>query len=389
MKYDHTIVHDGKECNAVEIIKALDLNHSVYYKQRKEGISAQDAFLYCLNLKQKPNMDIKNDKVIYNEKEYRTLELIKKLDMSYSTYYLQRKNGMTAQEAFLHCLNLKQIVTIQQFAKETKLSANTIRRGFHNGLSLEEIKEIQQEKKENQFQTLEYLRKIGLPLEYNSLTDFCIREQLNLVRIYKGIQKGMNLYEAVQNSLIIKDGYIKRASKYFGVQLKSIAQKYKLDPNQINFWLRKGYSYQETIEKEVFARTFSAFGNDVRKFQYLWKIYQNEFLKGIDIQDKVTDRELESFVVSYNRMEHITRDLTYYEFLEGVGISYYKLLSLDERVQDVLLTDSNVSFTLSELYYILDFEYGLMSEFTYIEKYHVWIYSGNREVLKKLKKPSD
>lgn len=333
MKYDHTIVHDGKECNAVEIIRKLNLNQTVYYNQRKKGMSAQDAFLYCLHLKNK--------------------------------------------------------IPIAQFAKEKEISQKAIGRGFQKGLSLEEIEEALRKKKEKEFESLEYLRKIGLPLEYNSLTDFCNREQLNRIKIYKRIQKGMNLYNAVKNSLIIKDGYIKRASKYFGVQLKSIAQKYKLDPNQINFWLRKGYSYQETIEKEVFARTFSAFGNDVRKFQYLWKIYQNEFLKGIDIQDKVTDRELESFVVSYNRMEHITRDLTYYEFLEGVGISYYKLLSLDERVQDVLLTDSNVSFTLSELYYILDFEYGLMSEFTYIEKYHVWIYSGNREVLKKLKKPSD
>lgn len=336
MKYNHTIIHDGKKCNAVEIIRKLNLNQTVYYNQRKKGISAQ--------------------------------------------------------EAFLHCWNLKQVVTIKQIAKETQISSTAIRRGFHKGLSLKEIQDAHQEKKEKkekEFQTLEYLRKIGLPLEYNSLTDFCNQEQLNMIRVYKEIQKGMNLYEAVEQSLILKEGYVGRSTKYFGVQLKSIAQKYKLDHNQINFWLRKGYSFQEAIEKEVFARTFATFGNDVRKFQYLWKVYQNEFLKGIDIQDKVTDRELESFVVSYNRMEHIKRDLKYYEFLEGVGISAYQLLSLDERVQDVLLTDPNATFTLSELYYILDFEHGLMSEFTYIEKHNVWVYSGNKEVLKKLKKPSD
>ena len=112
------------------------------------------------------------------------------------------------------------------------------------------------------------------------------------------------------------------------------------------------------------------------------------FLKGEDIQNKITEEELESFVVSYNRMEHIKRDLVYYEFLESVGISKYQLLSLDGRVQNVLLTDPNVSFTLSELYYILDFDNGLMSEFTYVGAHHLWVYSGNREVLKKLKKPS-
>lgn len=61
-----------------------------------------------------------------------------------------------------------------------------------------------------------------------------------------------------------------------------------MDANQVNFWLRKGYSYEEAIEREVFARTFSAFKNDVRRFQYLWKIYKNEFLNGIDIENKIT-----------------------------------------------------------------------------------------------------
>lgn len=332
MKYNHTIIHEGKECNAVEIIRKLNLNQTVYYNQRKKGISAQ--------------------------------------------------------EAFLHCWNLKQVVTIKQIAKETQISSTAIRRGFQKGLSLEEIEETQQEKKTKEFQMLEYLRKIGLPLEYNSLTDFCNREQLNWVKIYKRIQKGMNLYDAVKSSLTITTTK-SNTNVYFDIQLKSIAQKYKLDPNKINFWLRKGFNSQETIKREVFARTFSTLKKSGNRIAYLWKVYQNEFLKGIDIQDKVTDRELESFVISYNRMEHIKRDLRYYEFLEGVGISAYQLLSLDERVQDVLLTDPNVSFALSELYYILDFEHGLMSEFTYIEKYHVWVYSGNREVLKKLKKPSD
>lgn len=335
-------------------------------------------------------MDMKYDKVIYDETEFKALEIIKKLELCKTTYYNHRVKGMSAQDAFLHCLNLKnksQRSIIKKIAEETKISPKTISKGFRNNMSQEEIVKVQQQKKEKEFQTQEYLRKIGLPLKYNSLTDFCIQEQLNIGKVYSEIQKGMNLYDAVRNSLVIKV----RSSEtiYCGVLLSSIAKKYRLDSQRLSFWLRKGYDHLEAIEKEVFARTFSKFENDVRKFQYLWKIYQNEFLKGINMQDKVTDRELESFVVSYNRMEHIKRDLRYYKFLEGVGISAYQLLSLDERVQDVLLTDSNVSFTLSELYYILDFEQGLMSEFTYIEKYHVWVYSGNREVLKKLKKPSD
>ena len=43
-------------------------------------------------------------------------------------------------------------------------------------------------------------------------------------------------------------------------------------------------------------------------------------------------------------------------------------------------------FTLSELYYILDFENGLMKEFLYIKEYGMWVYKGNKDVLKKIKK---
>lgn len=331
MKYDHTIIHEGKECNAVEVIKEQDLNQSVYYTRRKEGMSAQEAFLYCWNLKHH--------------------------------------------------------VTIEQFTKESKISKKAIYRGINKKMSLEEIKGNLKRKREKEFQTLEYLRKIGLPLEYNSLTDFCNREQLNLGVVHYGIQEGMNLYEAVQQSFAIN--FRGNTNMYLNIQLKAIAQKYKLDSNRLNFWLRKGFSYQEAIEKDVFARIFSVFNYSGVKYANLWKIYKNAFLEGVNIQDKVMDRELESFVVSYNRMEHIKRDLRYYAFLEGVGIAAYQLLSLDERVQNVLLTDPNISYTLSELYYILDFEHGLMSDFTYVLPYQVWVYNGNREVLKKLKKPSN
>ncbi len=328
MKYDNTIIYNGKECNALEVIRKLGLNHTIYYKKRKEGLSAQEAFLYCWNYKHH--------------------------------------------------------VTIKNIAEKANVSAKVMSRGLRNGLSKEE----QQEKREKRIQTLKYLREIGLPKEYNSLTDFCNREQLNMSVIYKQIQNGLNLYEAVQNSFFIKEVNVRKSAKLFGVQLKSIAQKYKLDPNQINFWIRNGFDYQDAIEREVFTRIFGFNTNGWRTIN-LWKIYQNEFLKDVDIQDKVTDEELENFVIIYNRMKHIKKDFVYYEFLESVGISVYQLLSLDERVQDVLLIDANVSFTLSELYYILDFEHGFMSEFTYIETHHMWIYSGNREVLKKIKKPSD
>lgn len=88
-------------------------------------------------------------------------------------------------------------------------------------------------------------------------------------------------------------------------------------------------------------------------------------------------------------MNHIKRDFIYYAFLENIDISAYKALSLDSRVQSALLANSSIVFSLSELYYIFDFEEGLMKEFTYVVTHQVWIFSGNKEVLKRLKKPSN
>lgn len=185
--------------------------------------------------------------------------------------------------------------------------------------------------------------------------------------------------------------YTKKKIKYIynGVSLRALAQKYTLDVNRLNFWLRKGYSYLEAIEKEVFARTFTSFENIMKRFTYLWEIYKNEFLKSLDIQTKVTDKELQAFISIYSRMEHIKRDLFYYAFLETIDVTRYRFFDLDFCVQQVLLNNEKLPFTLSELYYILDFENGLMKDFTFLEEQQVWVYNGNREVLKKLKKPSN
>lgn len=43
-----------------------------------------------------------------------------------------------------------------------------------------------------------------------------------MIRVYKGIQMGMNLYEAVQKSRIIN--VKKNANIYYGIQLKSIVK---------------------------------------------------------------------------------------------------------------------------------------------------------------------
>lgn len=339
-------------------------------------------------------MECKNDLVNYEGKEYRALKIIKKLNLSRGLYYNKREIGMYPQEAFLYCLSSKkkreQIGTLNptKISQENNIAADAIYRGLYNDKPIDKIILEQKAKQIKRNENLEYLYKIGLPSEYSSLTKFCVDERINenLIRYY--IQNGMNLYDAVANSLtVISIG--NKACKYCfcGLQLSAIALKYGCEINQLRYLLRKGFNYIEAIEREVFARTFSEkLGG---RFNYLWNIYQNEFLKGLDVQDKVTKSEFANFVIAYSKMEHIKRYLNYYHFLEFIDIEKFKLLSLDERVKNVLLTSNDITFSLSELYYILDFENGLMKDFEFIKKYGMWVYLGNSEVLKKLKKPSD
>ncbi len=86
-------------------------------------------------------------------------------------------------------------------------------------------------------------------------------------------------------------------------------------------------------------------------------------------------------------MEHIKRDLLYYAFLETIDVAKYRFFDLDYRVQQVILNNEKLPFSLNELYYILDFEQGLMKDFTFLEEQQVWVYTGNREILKKLRLP--
>ncbi len=94
------------------------------------------------------------------------------------------------------------------------------------------------------------------------------------------------------------------------------------------------------------------------------------------------------FINSYAKFSRIQKDIVYYQFLNQFRIDEFKSLSVDERVKKVLTTKDSISLSLNEIYYILDFENGLLKEYTYLEENNLWVYNGNREVLKQLKKSS-
>lgn len=333
------------------------------------------------------------DVVVYNGVEVNAYKQLKAFGYSLSFYYRRRNLGMSPQEAFDACISFheqKRNICIKEEAKKNNVSSRVLLKELRNNKPLQTIVEEQREKKAIQVENLAYLRKIGLPQEYSSLVQFCKEEKLKMVAVFHNIQHGMNLYDAVLSSLEIRENYISINNVYIfcGIQLVSLASKYSLDYNQMIRWLKKGYDYIHAIEREVFARCISK--NIGGRINYLWNIYQEQFSvnKTVDLS-LISTEELQIFVKCYSWMQSIKRDLIYYQFLEKINILFYSIMTLDKRVQTLLLNSEDISFSLCELYYILDFEEGLMQDFVYLQEAKFWVYRGNREVLRKLKKPNN
>ncbi len=335
-------------------------------------------------------MTCSKDEIVYQNTVYRVYDLLKKMELSIDAYRAKRNAGFSIEEAFYHCINVKRKQNcrrdkkILELAKATGFSKKVFYEGFYKEKPVQQIIKEQERKKEKSTETLEYLYRIGLPKEYSSLRDFCRCNSLNVKNVQQNISNDMTLYDAVLNSYG-KDIHVFKYI-FLNIQLKSLAQKYSLDYDQITSWIRNGKDYREAIARDVFARSFSK--NLGGRLNYLWNIYNNTFLSGKKVEEMLSEEELESFVTCYSKMRHMQRDFSYYSFLNKINISSYLPLSIDDRVKKGLQVMKKEAFSLTELYYILDFENGLMADFTYLSDLNIWVYSGNREVLAKIKKSS-
>ncbi len=337
-------------------------------------------------------MVYKEDKIIYNGQLYRVYDLLAKKGFSFDAYRKKRKQGLSIEESFQHCIKVKRKQVcrkdknVLEIAKTSGFSKKVFYEGFYKNKSVEQIIQEQEQKRNQNEEYLNYLYSIGLPKEYSSLKEFCNQNCLNAGLVHKNIQNGMNLYDAVLYSFEKKQMQITKYV-YLGIQLKSLAQKYQLDYIQICFWLRNGKNYQEAIEREVFTRAF--YKNMGGRSNYLWNYYQTEFLQDRNNENAITQEE-SLFLMNYHcRIEKIKKDFLYYAFLNSISITEYQNLNIEDRVRKVLLNYESIPFTLFELYYLLDFENGFMKEFQYLEEKQLWIYRGNREILQRLKKPSN
>ena len=331
------------------------------------------------------------DQIIYQNMIYRVYDLLKKQELSIDVYRMKRKEGLSIEEAFQHCIRVKKRQmcrkekNVLEIAKTSGFSKKVFYEGLYQNKSIEQIVNEQKQKRNQNEEYLNYLYAIGLPKDYTSLTEFCNQNSLNAGLVQKNIQNGMDLYNAVLYSFE-KNHMSSNKYVYLGIQLKSLAQKYQLDYMKICFWLRNGKNYKEAIERTIFTKSF--YKNIGGRANYLWKYYQTEFLQNKKSDDIITDEELIALTDYYLKIEKIRKDFLYYSFLSKLSISEYKELNIDDRVKKVLVSHDFIPFTLSELYYLLDFENGLMTDFSFLEDLNIWVYNGNREVLQRLKKPS-
>ena len=333
-------------------------------------------------------MDLKTEIVFY-EGEYRKVKLlIQEFELSLATYRNKRKLGWEPQKSFEHCLALKKKkeelkkLNIDAIAKKYGVTSQAIYKRLGEGKEISEIVshlEIRNQKKEkifNQFQKLE------ISNQYKDFYDFCIQEGLSTSSIYKNLADGMNLYDAIAYSFIGNPKNIKYI--FHGILLKSLCQKYCLNYDTVQFLFRKTQNYEFTFMKAVFNQIFLK--NFEKNREELWKIYIYSDLGDINFSKEIVDDKIiQLFFQVYWRCQALQKDFLYYQFLNTLDISFLISLNLEDRVRSVLSTVETFSFSLKELYFILDFEMGLMQDFAFLEKKNIWVYKGNRRVLEKLK----
>ena len=334
------------------------------------------------------------DIVFFDGKEQKVRFLIKILKLSSTTYRNKRREGWSAQKAFEHCRALKKRkeylknVNVKKLSEEKNVSLQAIYKSLNNEKEPAEILASYEDlkKKREDFHSL--LSSQDAISQYKSIYEFCIQEGLNVSSVYQNLASGMTFYEAVLNSFSMQLGNNVK-NIYLGILVKSLAQKYRLDYEAIQFIFRKTHDYVLSFHKVLFHQVFADYS--INKKKILWKIYMESFLNDCSVipMDVINDHVLNLFFQVYWNFQSIQKDFNYYQFLTTISIPDYISLSIDERVACLLQKFATLPFSLEEMYFILDFEHGLMQDFVYHKLKNIWVYKGNREVLKKLKKPSD
>lgn len=289
------------------------------------------------------------DKINSSGREINAFELLESFEIPYKYYINKRDKGYKPDQAFL---------LAQEYNQKRKNIVNLINED--NPLIIDGER-------------------------YDTLYSFCVGNGLNYSIIYEYLLEGMDLYEAVKLSLDVKTNQVKY--KWAGVSVKSICEKFHLCYATVIAPIRyKEGNVIYAIEKEILSQALKIKSIAFREY---WRIYRETILlKMKDIHEfRLNSKILEGFSDAYYRTQIVLKELNYYTFLDRMRRKYdLDAMSVDERVQLMLNEDNN--YSLHELYYIMDYENGLMEGYQQytIKGENVWIYKGNVQILERLKK---
>ncbi len=311
-----------------------------------------------------------NNEVIYNGEKCKATSILKSLGVSDSGYFKRRKQGMSAQEAFDRSVNylLKPKQNITKFSRENHTANKTTYEGLAKNKSLEEIKSDKINKLHEEALFLNKLYDDGMPKEFSDLYSFCRENGLHYSSIYYRIKKGYSLKEAVYD---VSKNFLTGNNQYFigNITISGFCQKYRLDYYEFMKYYKKCHNLEETLERRIFNQTFNY--NLGRRGSVLWNAFL-EFQINYEVP-AISSEELKSFILADNRIRIIKRDLEYYEFLREFSVLDIENNNIDTMVFKVL--EDGVTFSLSELYFIFDLKNGLMKDFIYDYDKNIWSYN--------------
>lgn len=296
-------------------------------------------------------MNISEEVIIYNNRECKVMDLLDDLQIPHKYYYMNRSSGEPPSLAFY-------------YAKDLVERRNRVQNVVENELSNFDGK------------------------KYETLHAFCTDNGLDGNFIYEKIGDGESLSTAVELSFNQRPKTIKH--NWNGIYLRYLFLKYKLDEDSTfkYFKLCEGDLFK-AIEMQVFLQTMKVTTNGFKKY---WNIYYKCILNRVENIENynLDDEVLNKFSTAYYKAGLIAKELNYFIFLDEMRSKYeIDALGIDDRVRLALSEDSG--YCLGELYYIFDYDNGLMSDFEKmkISKKDVWVFKGNRQILERLRKKED
>lgn len=233
---------------------------------------------------------LKNEKINWNGEYFYATELLKKLNLSKTTYYRRRREGMSQEEALRWCYQhpKKQYTfegepcTVEKIADRFKIDKASIYHYLKQNYSIEEAIDIILKNKQTKYSPT-FRKKIEIKsLVYcgkqMSVTEIAKQECISISSIYRRMREGQPLEEAIQD--------IKKIQKARRITETLLDHKTKYvidDVSLYQYCIEKGYNYRSIvgkIQKDHLTpeEALESYLTDGQKGSMPWKYQQGQVL---------------------------------------------------------------------------------------------------------------